>query len=168
MCVHYCDWAYSSVWLVCHFLIIVSQHTHQFDLHVIFFHYCESAYPSVWLVCYFLIIVSQHTHLFDLYVIFFHYCESAYPSVWLVCYFLIIVSQHTHLFDLYVIFFITVTQHTLLFDDCLAGLTVKASASGAEDPGFESFFRQDFFQVESYQWLRNWHSSGYPARRLAL
>ena len=25
-----------------------------------------------------------------------------------------------------------------------------------------------FFRVESYQWLKNWHSSGYPARRLAL
>ena len=24
------------------------------------------------------------------------------------------------------------------------------------------------FRVESYQWLQNWHSSGYPARRLAL
>ena len=25
-----------------------------------------------------------------------------------------------------------------------------------------------FFRVESYQWLKNWHSSGYPAWRLAL
>ena len=25
-----------------------------------------------------------------------------------------------------------------------------------------------FFGVESYQWLKNWHSSGYPYRRLAL
>ena len=44
----------------------------------------------------------------------------------------------------------------------------KASASRAEDPGFESRLRRDFFGVESYQWLENWHSSGYPARRLAL
>ena len=44
----------------------------------------------------------------------------------------------------------------------------KASASRAEDPGFESRLRRDFFGVESYQWLKNWHSSGYPARRLAL
>ena len=29
-------------------------------------------------------------------------------------------------------------------------------------------FVTGFFQVESYQWLKNWHSSGYPARRLAL
>ena len=43
----------------------------------------------------------------------------------------------------------------------------KASASRAEDPGFESRLRRDFFGVESYQWLKNWHSSGYPARRLA-
>ena len=25
-----------------------------------------------------------------------------------------------------------------------------------------------FFRVESYQWLKNWHPNGYPARRLAL
>ena len=43
-----------------------------------------------------------------------------------------------------------------------------ASASRAEGPGFESRLRRDFFGVESYQWLKNWHSSGYPARRLAL
>ena len=44
----------------------------------------------------------------------------------------------------------------------------KASASSAEDPGFKSRLRRDFFGVQSYQWLKNWHSSGYPARRLAL
>ena len=44
----------------------------------------------------------------------------------------------------------------------------KASASRAEDPGFESRLRRDFFVVESYQWLKNRHSSSYPARRLAL
>ena len=31
------------------------------------------------------------------------------------------------------------------------GLVVKASASRAEDPGFESRLRRDFFGVESYQ-----------------
>ena len=35
--------------------------------------------------------------------------------------------------------------------DRLFGLVVKASASRAEDPGFESGLRQDFFGVESYQ-----------------
>ena len=35
--------------------------------------------------------------------------------------------------------------------DHLAGLVVKASASRAEDPGFESRLRRDFFGVESYQ-----------------
>ena len=50
----------------------------------------------------------------------------------------------------------------------LVGLVVKASTSRAEDPGFESRLRRDYFGVESYQWLKNWHSSGYPARRLAL
>ena len=35
--------------------------------------------------------------------------------------------------------------------DCLVGLVVKASASRAEDPGFESRLRRDFFGVESYR-----------------
>ena len=34
--------------------------------------------------------------------------------------------------------------------DRLVGLVVKASASRAEDPGFESRLRRDFFGVESY------------------
>ena len=33
----------------------------------------------------------------------------------------------------------------------LVGLVVKASASRAKDPGFESRLRRDFFGVESYQ-----------------
>ena len=33
----------------------------------------------------------------------------------------------------------------------LAGLVVKASALGAEDPGFEFRLRRDFSGVESYQ-----------------
>ena len=44
----------------------------------------------------------------------------------------------------------------------------KASPSRAEEPGFESRLRRDFFGVESYQLLKNWLFSGYPARRLAL
>ena len=44
----------------------------------------------------------------------------------------------------------------------------KASGSRAEYLQFESHLRQDFLRVESYQWLQNWHSSGCPARRLAL
>ena len=35
--------------------------------------------------------------------------------------------------------------------DRLVGLVVKASASTAEDPGFESRLRRDFFGVDSYQ-----------------
>ena len=38
-----------------------------------------------------------------------------------------------------------------LCDDRLVGLVVKASASRAEGPGFESRLRWDFFGVESYQ-----------------
>ena len=36
-------------------------------------------------------------------------------------------------------------------EDRLVGLVVKASASRAGDPGFESRLRRDFFGVESYQ-----------------
>ena len=46
------------------------------------------------------------------------------------------------------------SMHTiplLLSLDRLIGLVVKASASRAEDPGFECRLRQDFFLVESYQ-----------------
>ena len=35
--------------------------------------------------------------------------------------------------------------------DRLVGLVIKASASRAEDPGFESRLRRDFFGVDSYQ-----------------
>ena len=40
---------------------------------------------------------------------------------------------------------------SVLLSDRLVGLVVKASASRAEDPGFESRLRRDFFGVESYQ-----------------
>ena len=36
------------------------------------------------------------------------------------------------------------------------------SASRVEDPWFESHSRLDFSGIESNQWLKNWHSSGYP------
>ena len=39
----------------------------------------------------------------------------------------------------------------ILLSDRLVGLVVKASASRAEDPGFESRLRLDFFGVKSYQ-----------------
>ena len=50
----------------------------------------------------------------------------------------------------------------------LVGRVVKVSASRAEGPGFKSRLCGDFFGVKSYQWLKHWHSAGYPARRLAL
>ena len=52
--------------------------------------------------------------------------------------------------------------------DRLRGIAVKVSTSRAEDPGFESRLRRDFSGVESNQWLKNWHSSGFLARRPAL
>ena len=39
----------------------------------------------------------------------------------------------------------------LMAADRLVGLVVKASASRAEGPGFESRLRRDFFGAESYQ-----------------
>ena len=45
---------------------------------------------------------------------------------------------------------------------------VKASASRAENPGFESSFRRDFSGVKSYHWLKNWHSSGVIGSVLGL
>ena len=51
----------------------------------------------------------------------------------------------------------------------LVGLVVKASALRAKIWGSNSACRiPGFFWVESYQWLKNWHSSGYPARCLEL
>ena len=41
--------------------------------------------------------------------------------------------------------------HGLVSFNRLVGLVVKASASRAEDPGFESRLCRDFFGVESYQ-----------------
>ena len=52
--------------------------------------------------------------------------------------------------------------------DRLVGLAVKASASRAESPGFESRLRRDFSGSSHTSDLKNWHSGGYPARRLAL
>ena len=43
------------------------------------------------------------------------------------------------------------TSPVHVYCDRLVGLVVKSSASRAEDPGFESRLRQDFFGVESYQ-----------------
>ena len=45
----------------------------------------------------------------------------------------------------------------LIWKNRLVGLVVKASASRAEGPGFESRLRRDFFGVESYQWLKHWY-----------
>ena len=48
--------------------------------------------------------------------------------------------------------------------DRLVGLLVKAYASRAEDPGFESRMRLDFSRVKSYQWLQNWHLKWLPCQ----
>ena len=66
--------------------------------------------------------------------------------------------------------YVCVCESTLWFP-CLyrlVGLVVTASASRAEDPGFKFSLLRDFFGVESCQWLKNWHSSGYPTRRLEV
>ena len=66
----------------------------------------------------------------------------------------------------------SLVSHLLLADQLTETSTTNSVflwyPSRAEGPGFESRLRRDFFGVESYQWLKHWHSSGYPARRLAL
>ena len=53
-------------------------------------------------------------------------------------------------------------------NDRPVGLVVKESASGAEDPGFESRLRRDFSGSSHTSDLKIGTSSGYPARRLAI
>ena len=50
----------------------------------------------------------------------------------------------------------------------LVGLVVKASALRAEDPGFESACHGIFLGRVTPVTEKNWHPSGYPARRLAI
>ena len=50
----------------------------------------------------------------------------------------------------------------------LVGLVVKVSASRAEDPEFESRLRRNFSGSSHISDFQHWHSSGYPARRLAI
>ena len=47
--------------------------------------------------------------------------------------------------------FTPITITTTNSTNRLVGLVVKASASRAEGPGFESRWRRDFFGVQSYQ-----------------
>ena len=47
--------------------------------------------------------------------------------------------------------FVCVTKCHFSDEDLLVGLVVKAPASRAEDPGFESRLRRDFSGVESYE-----------------
>ena len=47
---------------------------------------------------------------------------------------------------------VVVLRHPLILKlYCLVGLVVTASASRAEDPGFDSRLRRDFSGVESYR-----------------
>ena len=46
-----------------------------------------------------------------------------------------------------------------------SGLVVRL---GSRRSGVRIPLATGFFWVKSYQWLKNWHSSGYPARLLAL
>ena len=64
----------------------------------------------------------------------------------------------------------TSVKYVLIYSQIETAILCSSSwtASRAEDPGFESRLSRDFSGVEPYQWLKNWHSSGYPARRLEL
>ena len=51
--------------------------------------------------------------------------------------------------------------------DRLVGLVIRRPPQERKIPGSNPVCAGIFFGVESYQRLQNWHSSGYPARRLA-
>ena len=53
-------------------------------------------------------------------------------------------------------------------DHRLVGLVVRRPPRKRKIPGSNPACAGISPWVESYQWLQNWHSSGYPARRLAL
>ena len=50
----------------------------------------------------------------------------------------------------------------------LVGLVMRRPPRERKIPGSNPVCAGIFLRVESYQWLKNWHSSGYPARHLAL
>ena len=52
--------------------------------------------------------------------------------------------------------------------DRLVGLVVRRPPWERKILGLNRACAGIFFRVESYQWLKNWHSSDYHARRLAL
>ena len=54
----------------------------------------------------------------------------------------------------FVCLFLCCVYFCLSSENHFVRLVVKASASRAEDPGFESRLRRDFSGVESYQWLK--------------
>ena len=64
----------------------------------------------------------------------------------LFCLFFVFVFAFVFLFVCFL-----VCESKSSFTHRLVGLVIKASASRAEDPGFESRFRQDFSGVETYQ-----------------
>ena len=110
------------------------------------------------LVC--CLFIYRFPHLFILYYYYF-------------CFFCCIVGlADIHKDDIIILFFTdspALQTCSLLYTrHHLVRRVVKVPASRAEDPGFESHLRWNFSRVESYQWLQNWHSSGYPARCLAL
>ena len=62
-------------------------------------------------------------------------------------------------------FFFLLSSSSSSTTNRLVGQVVKASGPKAEGPEFESRLRRDF---SGSSHTKNWHSSGYPARLLAL
>ena len=104
----------------------------------------------------FLILVSRHLHLFSNSMS--SICSSFPSSISLTRCVVFCLSQTGWSCTLFMClvshFFLTKPPHWP---------SGKASASRAEEPRFESHLHRNFLGVESYQWLKNWHSSGYPA-----
>ena len=139
-------------------------------------HHTVSLYVTTLSLCHYTLHVFLCNYTQSLYVITLCLSLSSHPIS--LCHntlslfaftFCLFISPHSvslclHILSLYVTTLcLSLSPHS----DRLVGLVVKASASRAEGPGFKSRLRRDFFGVESYQWLKNRHSSGYPARRLA-
>ena len=79
------------------------------------------------------------------------------------------LSHMKYLFPLHSLLSYTSCPFTLLtclifFSDTL----VRRPPQERKVPGSNPACPGIFFEVESYQWLKHWHSSGYPARCLAL
>ena len=83
--------------------------------------------------------------------------------------------RHIHTYDRCILYLCCLRTYTHMHSHTymhahvhrLGGLVVRCPPRERKVPGSNPTCA-GIFSVSSYQWLKNWHSSGYPARRLAL